>query len=276
MLNFSINKQLCTQCGLCIGDCPARIISMAEDNFPTILTEKEGNCYKCQHCLAICPTAAVSILGLKPEESRMLAGNYPDPDRLETLIKGRRSVRRYQHEELEPALIQRLLDVAWHAPTGVNARDVLFTVVDSRDKLIALRQEVMEGLGLLVRENRLPEQMVFFANFVKLWDEKKVDIIFRDAPHLLIATAPSGAASPIPDCLISLSYFELFAQSLDVGTLWNGLAKWAMFDLVPDMRKRLGIPGDHAIGYVMTFGKPAVRYLRTVQHGTALINRFNQ
>jgi nitroreductase/NAD-dependent dihydropyrimidine dehydrogenase PreA subunit len=273
MLDFIVSEQACTRCGLCVGDCPARIIAMAEGSFPTILPEKEGACYRCQHCLAICPTAALSILGVKPEECRMLAGNYPGPDQLETLIKGRRSVRRYKEDNLEPELMQRLLDVAWHAPTGVNSRDVLFTVVDSRDRLFVLRQEVMDGLGVLVRENRLPEQLAFFANFVRLWEEKKVDIIFRDAPHLLIATAPGGGASPIPDCLIALSYFELFAQSLGVGTLWNGLAKWSMFDLLPCMRKRLGIPDDHVIGYPITFGMPAVRYFRTIQHRHTQINR---
>jgi hypothetical protein len=39
------------------------------------------------------------------------------------------------------------------------------------------------------------------------------------------------------------------------------------------MRERLGIPPDHVVGYVMTFGKPAVHYARTVQHGSALVKR---
>jgi len=273
MLSFCINEQKCTKCGQCVVDCPARIIAMVDGGVPSITPEKEINCYKCQHCLAICPTAALSILGLQPEDSQPLAGNFPAPDQLETLMKGRRSVRRYHGENLEPALLQRLLDVAWHAPTGMNARNVLFTVLDDREKVSDLRQQVMAGLGLLVQENCLPEPMAFFANFVKVWEEKQADIIFRHAPHLLIASAPAGPATPVPDCLIALTYFELFAQSLGVGTVWNGLAKWALFDLVPGMRERLGIPPDHVVGYVMTFGMPAVHYARTVQHGAALVQR---
>jgi len=80
-------------------------------------------------------------------------------------------------------------------------------------------------------------------------------------------------SSPMPDCLIALSYFELFAQANGVGTVWNGLAKWAINDLVPEARHLLGIPDDHLTGYVMAFGKPAVHYHRTVQHGPAVINR---
>ena len=272
MLDFMVNKQSCTKCGLCVADCPARIIAMA-DGRPVIAPDKEAACYKCQHCLAICPTGAVSILGLTPENSRPLAGNYPDPDQLEILIKGRRSVRRYKDENLEPELLQRLLEVAWHAPTGVNSRQVRFTVVDDRENLAHLRDEVMAGLGRLVRDNALPEGMGFYADFVRLWEEKGIDTIFRGAPHLLVASVPKNVPSPMPDCLIALSYFELFAQANGVGTVWNGLIKWAINDLLPETRQRLGIPEDHLVGYVMAFGWPAVRYARTVQHGPAIIHR---
>lgn len=273
MLDFIINQQTCTRCGECVADCPARIINM-ENGVPTIAAGKEVSCYRCQHCLMICPTGAVSILGLKPTCSRPLTGGFPDPDKLETLIKGRRSVRRYKPENLEPDLLQRLLDVAWHAPTGMNSRDVLFTVVDDRNKLAELRDEVMRGLGLLVRGEGLPEGMEFFADFVRVWEEKQIDILFRGAPHLLIASAPRQSASPVPNCLIALSYFELFAQSMGVGTVWNGLTKWAITDLLPETRQRLGIPEDHVVGYVMSFGRPALRFHRTVQHGSANIYRI--
>jgi nitroreductase/NAD-dependent dihydropyrimidine dehydrogenase PreA subunit len=273
MLDFIVNEQRCTRCGLCVADCPARIIAMEEGGFPFIAPEKEASCYRCQHCLAVCPTAAVSILGLKPEDSRLLAGNYPDPAQLETLIKGRRSVRRYRDENLDPALLQHLLEVAWHAPTGVNARQVRFTVVDDREKLDRIRAEVMTGLARLVRANALPEGREFFADFVRVWEEKGQDILFRGAPHLLVASAPQTVACPLQDCMIALSYFELFAQANGVGTVWDGLAKWAISELVPETKKTLGIPEDHLLGYCMVFGWPAVQYARTVQHGPAIIHR---
>ena len=221
MLSFVVDEQNCTRCGECVTDCPARIISMADGGFPVITPEKEAACYRCQHCLAICPTGAVSILGLKPAASRPLQGNFPAPEQLETLIKGRRAVRRYREENLEPELLQYLLEVAWHAPTGVNSRQVHFTVVDDRAKLALLRDEVMTGLSRLVRDNALPEGMGFYADFVRMWEEEQIDVIFRGAPHLLIASVPQQVPSPMPDCLIALSYFELFAQCNGVGTVWK-------------------------------------------------------
>ena len=79
--------------------------------------------------------------------------------------------------------------------------------------------------------------------------------------------------TPEPDCLIALSYFELFAQANGVGTVWNGLAKWAINDLLPETRHLLGIPDDHIFGYAMVFGYPDVHFTRTVQHYPALIHR---
>ncbi|MBV5304877.1 MAG: nitroreductase family protein [Chlorobium sp.] len=273
MIDFMVNRQTCTHCGECVIDCPARIISLGEDGYPTIAPEKEGTCYRCQHCLAICPTGSVSILGQHASGSRPLKGAFPDPDALETLIRGRRSVRRFKPENLDPVLFQKLLDVAWQAPTGVNSRQVRFTVLDSHEKVVHLRDEVMAGLSRLVNNNALPERMGYFANFVSIWEKHRVDIIFRDAPHLLIASAPQHLASPMQDCMIALASFDLFAQANGVGTLWNGLAKWAMNDILPETRRRLGIPDDHLFGYAMVFGKPAVHYARTVEHGPALVYR---
>lgn len=273
MLSFTVDGQKCTRCALCVAACPARIIAMDDNGYPSIAPEQEASCYRCQQCLAICPRAAVSILGRRPEDSLPLPGNYPAPEQLELLIKGRRSVRRYKEENLERELLQRLLEVAWHAPTGINSRQVRFTVVDDRAKLTTLRDEVMAGLGRLVRANALPEELGFFADLVRLWEEQGIDTLFRGAPHLLVASAPQSVLTPLQDCMIALSYFELYAQANGVGTVWDGVVKWAINDLVPQARQTLGIPDDHVIGYAMAFGRPAVHYARTVQHGPALISR---
>jgi pimeloyl-ACP methyl ester carboxylesterase len=60
-----------------------------------------------------------------------------------------------------------------------------------------------------------------------------------------------------------------------VGTVWNGLSKLTIADLVPTLRKQMGIPDDHLIGYAMGFGWPAVRYARTAPRPGPMINRVN-
>ena len=269
MIDFRINEELCIQCGECVADCPAGIIVM--DGYPKITDE--SRCYRCQHCLAVCPTGAVSVLGKDPADSVKLAGNLVDPAQLTTLIKGRRAVRRYTGRDLAPALIDELLEIAWHAPTGVNNQAVLFTVVREGKVLAGLREEVMVGLAGLKEAGKLPEGFVgqYMGMAVKAWREEGRDIIFRGAPHLLLTSAPRNSPCPVQDNIIALATFQLIAHARGVGTVWDGLFMMAM-SLLPGLDKRLGIPEDHLLGYAMAFGEPAVEYHRTVQRGPALVN----
>ena len=189
------------------------------------------------------------------------------------LIKGRRSVRRYRDEDVAADLIYELLDVAGHAPTGVNAQNVLFTVVKERAVMNALRQEVMERLESLKESGGLPEGFIgqYMGGAVKLWREEGRDIIFRGAPHLLITSAPKASHCPAQDTLIALTTFQMLAHAHGLGTVWDGLFMMVL-SLCPDLAGRLGIPEDHLVGYAMVFGWPAVEYQRTVQRGPAQVN----
>ena len=269
MIQFLIDEERCTQCGECAEDCPAGVISM--EDYPTI-TNEDG-CYRCQHCLAVCPEGAVSILGRNPDASIKLAGNMPDAASMETLIKGRRSVRRYSDKDLDPALIDELLDIASHAPTGVNSQSVLFTVVREGDVMKGLRQEVLAQLKQLKDNGKLPEGIAgqYLGAAVDGWRDGGRDLIFRGAPHLLITSAPQDAPSPAQDTLIALTTFQLMAHARGIGTVWDGMVMMALA-VCSGLSERLGIPVDHMLGYAMAFGEPVVEYHRTVQRGPARVN----
>lgn len=273
MISFKVDADTCIQCGECANDCPYLIIEMGDDGYPYVKPEREAQCIRCQHCMAVCKPGALSILGLDPAKSRPLKGALPDAEAMETLIMGRRSTRRYKEEPLDPAVIARLLEATSHAPTGVNNRGVLMTVVEDPAVMSDLRIRTMDGIREAAQAGALPKRLEFLEGFVKVWDDKGVDVLFRRAPHLLVASAPADGPSPEADCHIALSYFELLAASMGLGTLWNGLVKWAMADIVPSLKGALGIPEEHKLVYAMVFGKPAVHYYRTVQRADANVNR---
>jgi nitroreductase/NAD-dependent dihydropyrimidine dehydrogenase PreA subunit len=269
MLQFRIDEERCIQCGECVLECPAGVIAM--DAYPR-MTNEEG-CFQCQHCLAVCPTAAVSILGKEPEASTELQGNLPDPASLATLIKGRRAVRRYRDRDLAPELIDHLLEVSCHAPTGVNARSVLFTVVRERVVLHRLREDLLDRLAKLRDADQLPGGLAakYLGWAVNAWQEQGTDILFRGAPHLLITSAPADAPCPVQDTHIALTTFQLLAHAHGVGTVWDGICMMALA-ACPEVVGKLGIPENHTLGYALVFGDPAVEYQRTVQRGPALVN----
>ena len=238
--------------------------------------QKEQFCIGCLHCFAVCSEGAISILGHSPEnEQNLNCEILPTAEQMESLIRGRRSIRHYQDENLQTELVDDLLRMAYQAPSGRNDRRMLFTLVDDKDILAEIRTELLDGIETLIQTEKLTDQYGGYAKFPMVWNEHGYDALFRSAPHLLITSTPKDAEVPTPmqDAVVALATFEMYAQTRGVGTVWNGIARGAIVELVPTVQKRLGIPEDHEIGYVMSFGLPSMRYARTIDRGPAPVQR---
>ena len=277
MLHFKIDEDRCIKCGKCVAECPPHCIVMEQDGFPHI--PEEEMCMACQHCLAICPTAALSILDVNPDNSLELKYSLPTVHSMETLIKGRRSIRHYKKQNLDRQTMHKLLNVSWHAPTASNSQSVLLTATMNMDVTEALRKEIFAQLATMV-EGRNPEEDILIYQYARkaheLYSEHGIDIVLGGgAPHIVIASALKVSPAPIEDCVIALTTFDLLAQSMGVGTVWCGVLNWCLKDFFPELATRLGVPGDHQIGYCMSFGKPAVQFSRTVQREPAGMNLVN-
>ena len=270
-MNFKVDAEKCDHCGCCSSDCPVLIIN-GESEFPVIKEGKEGLCLKCQHCLAVCPNGAISIWGKMPENSIPVNRKITDPALMENLMKTRRSMRSFKKEEIDKSLIRHLVSVASYAPTAQNGNAVQFTVVDNRTELKKLRVLVYDHIQNAFDQGRLLESRLVLKNFRDLWHNKKIDVIFRDAPHLLITSAPKNGSFPGMDCGIAMTYFDLLANAHGIGTLWDGFAQWVFEEVAPDMKKEIGIPENHEVAAVLLFGRPAVTYARSIQNETPRIS----
>jgi nitroreductase/NAD-dependent dihydropyrimidine dehydrogenase PreA subunit len=268
MLAFSVQNDLCTHCGLCVRDCPAHIIEQDGDRVPRVSPDNEANCMECQHCLAICPTGAISVFGLNPADSLPVSPEYwPQLDQMTHLVRGRRSVRHYCDKNVDPELIDRLLATVANAPSGVNNRQLTFTVIDQKDVLHRLRDAVMQALVKAAAAGRIPERFAYIENAISAYVEHHADVIFRGAPHVLIISAPPQSPCGSEDVPLALAYFELLAQSAGLGTVWCGLLKLAL-ESSPELKSLVGLqPGHHY--YAMLFGHPAIHFARTVQRDAA-------
>ena len=264
MIQFKVDQAKCIRCGQCVLDCVSQIIERTGDAVPFIRPENEENCIRCQHCLAVCPSAAISIFGRDPADSiRLTAKSFPKLDKMTNLVWGRRSVRRYRDENVDPKLLQQLLAALGNAPTAVNRMALTVSVIDDKDVMQRFRVKTLNALVEAVKAGRVPEQHAYLVQAVPAWFDQKVDVIFRGAPHMLIVSASPESFCPPEDVNLALAYFELLAQSAGVGTVWCGLAKMAL-ELLPELKKDVGLTPGHYY-YTMLFGMPAVRYPRTVQ-----------
>lgn len=271
MLDFNVNFEKCIQCGLCVADCPTTIIRF-DNEYPSIDPSREARCLKCLHCLAICPAGAISILDVNPSDCKTLKNSLPSNEQLEALMRGRRSVRRFKQENVDATLINTLIELSANAPTAKNAMKLQFTVVDDMNVMKKISDHTYKHITQAIAEHRIPKGLGHFKAFAKAQAQGN-DIIFRNAPHMLVVSAPTASASAHIDVAIALTHFDLAATTAGLGSLWCGFALQALTELVPGYKEILGIPHEHDAAYVMLFGTPAVKYQRTIDRKFQKIHR---
>ena len=262
-LDLTVAEDKCIQCDACVNDCPMRVISR-NGSVPVIMPESQEQCFRCQHCLAVCPTGAVSIFGLKPEDSLPLAaGALPSREQMKTLVRGRRSVRKFRRDNVPRDLIDALLADLAHAPTGCNDCDLVLSVVDDRRGI----EQLLEQIVSLAENTAIIDGPEFIRAGVESYRRDKTDHFFRGAPHLLLVSHGTKAHCGREDSVLALAYFELLAQTAGLGTTWCGVLKLTA-DVVPGVRELFGLEPD-AYFYAMMFGLPDIEYARTVQRDNA-------
>ncbi|MDR3708119.1 MAG: nitroreductase family protein [Capsulimonadaceae bacterium] len=270
MLQFSIDKTRCTGCGQCVDDCISGIISLDENAVPSIAPDLEALCIRCQHCLAVCPEGALSILGKLPGDSAPLPpGSLACFDQMSLLVRGRRSYRHFRQENVAPAVLTEILNTVSYAPTGVNACQVTLTVIDDIQAMHRFQRRSIAAFRAGNGQANVPER---YASMRDLPDDRLTERFFRTAPHLIVASAPPSAPCGTEDVAIAIAYFDLLAQSAGLGCVWWGLLRLLM-SAAPEIRQSLGIPGDHVFSAAL-FGNPDIQFARTVQKdGAATIRR---
>lgn len=256
---ITADKNKCIKCGACINDCVVKVISRDQEDFPYMPAELEKFCLNCQHCLAICPEGAINCNGISAGEC-VPKGTLPSPDEMLNLIRQRRSIRRYQNENIPADIMEKLKkSLAWSA-TGCNDHSLIFKVIENKDDMTFFRQTAANMLQRLFKWGILK---LLYPNIKRFLLEilNGEDVIFRNAPHMIICAVSKKAPCKEADPFIALSNFDILAQSYGLGTCWCGFAVYA-FKFNRKMKKQLNLPKDYKISSVMLFGKPAVSYKR--------------
>lgn len=269
MIDFIVDKSKCTSCMSCVRDCFAKIIEVDDNKIPFVAPANEAKCVGCQHCLTICPTGAVSVLGKKSEDS-VPASLMADYTQIDALIRNRRSVRKFKAQDISPDKLDKIIKAAANAPTGKNSRKVMLTISDKAADTEKIKEMFVSHIEQLIAEDKLPAKYKMFTDKVALYRKGK-DVIFRNAPHLMIASCPAGSSTAPADGLIALSYAELAAYTLGIGVTWAGNMMF-MYDFCPDLFNKLGIPDDHVVSYVLYFGESALKYSRGAQRDEIRLN----
>ena len=95
---------------------------------------------------------------------------------------------------------------------------------------------------------------------VDSWD-KGIDRILRSAPHLVAAHGLSTMPISQSACFIALTYLELAAPSLGLGTCWAGYFT-AAANFYPPLQEALALPQGHLPYGAVMVGYPKYSYQR--------------
>ena len=259
MADIKFDKEKCVKCGACIKDCITYSITTNEEGYPTISTEGDSRCISCQHCFAICPTGAITFENKKPENAYNIENI--DESQILNLIQSRRSIRQFKDEQISKEQFEKLKNMFPFIPTGCNYNSLHFSIIESKSAMDTIRNYVNSKILKLVSNKFTQKYAGKFAAFKKAFENGE-DIIFRNAPHMIIVSSDIKAPCANVDPIIALSYIELYAYALGLGTCWCGFAQ-ACFKILPKLASMVNIPEGYKPVYVMLIGKPSVKYSRT-------------
>ena len=262
--SLTIDKNKCIHCGMCIKDCIVNCIEFDSEKIPKYIEGGDKICVACQHCMAICPAGALSFGGKNPDDSDPV--DYGNSDDLLRLIKSRRSVRFYKNQDVPQEKIAKITEMLAYPPTGGNVDTLHFSIVGTAEKM----REIIKVTYDKVCDSDSNSTVFKFA---RDGHSKGKDIVYRGAPSMIAVSVDKSkaiAGCENADPIIALSYLDLYAQSLGLGTLWCDAAL-TIAQEIPEVRVLLEIPENYTLNYIMLLGIPNVKYKRTVQREPAYV-----
>jgi nitroreductase len=237
-------------------------------------------CIYCGHCVAVCPVRAVTLnaaedtallaeladYGIKPlslspgECAQSLIDEIPPYQQVETLIRSRRMARSFKPEPVDSKSIEHIFkDVLIYAPAGHNIRGFEAVIVNGREKL-----DVLTGLScdffktIVDAKSAHTFDIKVFNRIIASWRENKTDRVFRGAYQAVVVHCPASYVPADPAVKVLLTYFEVLANAMGIGTTWAGY--FMVAGNYEPIKEYLKIPKENNIYGAMMFGWPAVKY----------------
>jgi len=211
--------------------------------------------------VAVCPEGALSHRLIGPESCPPVRPDLVlSAELVEHVLRSRRSIRAYEERKVEHETLAKLIDIARYAPTGSNSQQVRWIVVNSRGEVKRLAGLAIEMMRQMVRAGHPLAARFPAARLVKSWESGK-DLVCRDAPALIVAYTPKdGLRSPV-DPFIALSFLDVAAPALGLGTCWAGYLM-AAIPQWPPLKEALGLSEAETSLAAMMVGYPKYRYHR--------------
>jgi nitroreductase/NAD-dependent dihydropyrimidine dehydrogenase PreA subunit len=261
-MSFTIDLAKCNQDGICAMDCPTGVIQMdSADNVPRPAADFEDYCLTCGHCAAVCPTGAFSLKGFGPEQCPPIRKELAlSEQQTEQFLRSRRSIRNFKDKPVERAKLAKLLEIACYAPSAKNNQPWHWTVVEDPRDTRRYAAMVIEWMRSVIEKSPEHAELRGLPRVVAAWDGGQ-ERICRGAPHIIVVHGDKQYGFGAEDGALALSYLELYAPAIGLGSCWGGYF-YSAVNAYPTLFDALKLPADHrAFGAVMV-GYPKLKYQR--------------
>jgi len=262
MNTFTINSATCNKDGICAMACPSGVIQMdSPDDIPRPALNFEDYCLNCGHCTAVCPTGAFSLNWLGPGQCPPILKELAlSEEETEQFLRSRRSIRNFKDKPVEREKLEKLLEIACYAPSAKNNQPWYWTVVEDPVETRRFAGMVIEWMRSVIKQTPEQAQLRAFPRVVAAWDAGD-ERICRGAPHIIVVHGDKNYGFGAEDSALALSYLELYAPAIGLGSCWGGYF-YSAVNGCPELFEALGLPPEHrAFGAVMV-GYAKFKYQR--------------
>jgi ferredoxin len=294
---ITIDAEKCNGCGLCVEVCSDNSIAMKDGKAVVTNDEAVFGCIACGHCMAICPTGAITVEGrftspadlfeLPPKKE---AASY---ESILNLFQRRRSIREFKDKPVGQELIDKVLAAAMSAPMGIPPSDVNVLVLNNKEKVFQFSKDYCEYLeslkwmvspmGLVMMRLMYGKQGYemfrdFIKPLIKVYTEsmkKGDDIVMYGAPmaFYFYGSPYTDPADPI----IAATYAMTAAESLGLGTcMLGGIHPFIQQGkAAKKLREKWGIRWKSREGLFLIMGHPRMKYHQGIRRTFANVDWLN-
>jgi nitroreductase/NAD-dependent dihydropyrimidine dehydrogenase PreA subunit len=269
---FSIDPEKCNRDGICVKACPANLIRMSSpDEMPEPTPDFEEYCLTCGHCVAVCPKEAFSLNWLSPGECLPVREEISlTREQAEQFLRARRSIRNFKDKPVERHKLEKLLEIACFAPSAKNSQPWHWTVIEAPTEVRRLAAMVIDWMRSVIKQHPRQAEQRGLVRVVSAWDAGE-ERICRGAPHVIVVHGDKDYGFGAEDGALALSYLELFAPILGLGSCWGGYF-YSAVNAHPPLFEALDLPPGHrAFGAVMV-GYAKLKYQRLPLRNKVRVN----
>lgn len=251
---IKVDTGKCVKCGDCVTACPTCVLEMAA-NGPEV---REDQCIECGHCVAVCPTEAIDNMRTpRSGQTAFDPSKLPTKEQAACLLRSRRSIRGFLDRPVPRETLEELLNLARIAPTGGNTQNVEFQIIHDKQTLKNITSAAIDWAG-----ERL-ELAPHLASMVEFHRASGRDNVLRDAPYLILAVMDESTKPMFRrNGTFMLTYAELYAPVLGLGSCWAGLVEAAAATGDKRMLALFKLPPGKVVVGAIVAGYPGYRHRR--------------